>query len=304
MKSIFTVLIFTNLLLASNGATLYSFCAGCHGQSGEKSALGKSSKIGGQSASKTLEQLKQYKEGTLNLYGMGGLMKGQTSTLSDAELSLLATHVEQLNNPKDKVTRESSEHMQKQLLYLCSKEKDDKKRLSCYDGLDKQINKQQPTKIHKKEEKNKEAPVEPASKGKWDVSITTSEIDDSQKVILSLSSDNTIYSSYRTERPSLYLRCAENKTEAYIAWGVFLGSDNTKVLLRYDKEKAKTRRWGLSTDHKATFVRGNIPFIKKLLKHKKLLLRVTPYSDSPVTATFDLRGLNEAIKPLRKACHW
>ncbi len=304
MKLIFTVLIFTNLLLASNGVTLYSNCAGCHGQSGEESALGKSSKIGGQSVSKTLEQLKEYKKGTLNLYGMGVLMKGQVSSFSDAELSLLATYIEQLNNQKGKGTRESSEHMQKQLLYLCSKEEDDKKRLTCYDKLPKQINDNQSTQELKEETQNKEAPVNIVDKGKWDISITTSEIDDSQKVILTLAAENTIYSSYRTERPTLYLRCAENKTEAYISWNVFLGSDSTKVLLRYDKEKAKTRRWGLSTDHKGTFVRGNIPFIKKILKHEKLLVQVTPYSASPVTTTFDLRGLKEAIKPLRKACHW
>ncbi len=300
MKSIFTVLIFTNLLLASTGATLYNKCAGCHGADGKKLALGKSAVIGGQSRAKTIEQLKKYKAGTLNLYGMGALMKGQVAQMSDKEIADVATHIKQLASSNNK-GKASGLDLSTQVI-LCTATGDDKKIKECLKKL--LDNEKSSTSVGEESSSQNEILTKVANKGKWDTSIATSEIDDSQKVILTLAAENTIRSSYRTERPTLYLRCAENKTEAYINWGVFLGSDNTKVLLRYDKEKAKTRRWGLSTDHKATFVRGNIPFIKKLLKHKKLLVQVTPYSDSPVTTTFDLRGLKEAIKPLRKACHW
>ncbi|EHJ7968006.1 type VI secretion protein, partial [Escherichia coli] len=29
-----------------------------------------------------------------------------------------------------------------------------------------------------------------------------------------------------------------------------------------------------------------------------------PYNESPVSATFDLSGLSDALKPLQKACGW
>ena len=77
------------------------------------------------------------------------------------------------------------------------------------------------------------------------------------------------------------------------------------MLIRLDKQKSKTRSWSISTDNKAVFVRGSdISFAKELMKHDKLLTQVTPYGESPVMATFDIRGLTEAIKPLRKTCNW
>ena len=85
----------------------------------------------------------------------------------------------------------------------------------------------------------------------------------------------------------------------------YLGLDETRMLTRLDKQKSKTKLWSISTDNKAVFVRGSdIGFTKELMKHDKLLTQITPYGESPVMATFDIRGLTEAIKPLRKTCHW
>ena len=63
-------------VVMADGATLYKKCAGCHGATGEKKALGKSAVIKGWEAKKTVDALNGYKAGT---YGgsMKGLMKGQ-----------------------------------------------------------------------------------------------------------------------------------------------------------------------------------------------------------------------------------
>jgi cytochrome c553 len=79
--------------LAADGAALYKKCAGCHGAKGEKKALGKSAVIAGQDAAKTEEQLKGYKAGTLNQHGMGGLMKGQVASYSDADIKAVAEFI-------------------------------------------------------------------------------------------------------------------------------------------------------------------------------------------------------------------
>lgn len=75
-----------------DGAALYSKCAGCHGASAEKVALGKSKVIKGWDATTIADSLKGYKAGT---YGgaMKGIMKGQVASMSDAEIDALSAHI-------------------------------------------------------------------------------------------------------------------------------------------------------------------------------------------------------------------
>ena len=79
-----------------DGATLFQGCAGCHGSHGEKKALGKSETIQGWSVAKVQSALEEYKKGTRNLYGMGALMKAQTSKLSQEQIKELAEYISKL----------------------------------------------------------------------------------------------------------------------------------------------------------------------------------------------------------------
>ena len=78
--------------LMADGGALYKKCAGCHGQTGEKVALGKSKVIKDLSKTDIVTALKGYKDGT---YGgsMKGLMKGQVAKLSDADIKAIADHI-------------------------------------------------------------------------------------------------------------------------------------------------------------------------------------------------------------------
>jgi cytochrome c553 len=80
---------------AVDGAKLFVACSGCHGDHGEKKALGKSQVIQGWEASQTVAALKGYKDGT---YGaaMKAVMKGQAAKLSDAEMEALAEYISKL----------------------------------------------------------------------------------------------------------------------------------------------------------------------------------------------------------------
>jgi len=80
-------------IAAADGASAYKKCAGCHGASGEKKALGKSAVIKGWDAQKTVDALNGYKAGT---YGgaMKGLMKGQVASLGDTEIAAIAKFLE------------------------------------------------------------------------------------------------------------------------------------------------------------------------------------------------------------------
>lgn len=93
MKTLMAILGFTAMLSAADGAAMFQKCVACHGAKGEKAALGKSEVIAGWSSAKTLDALKGYKAGTRNTKGMGAIMKGQTATLSDADMKTIADYV-------------------------------------------------------------------------------------------------------------------------------------------------------------------------------------------------------------------
>ena len=77
----------------SDGKALFAKCAGCHGADGKTAALGKSAVIAGQSASDLETKIAGYKAGTLNIAGMGALMKGQVASFSDADIKAVASHI-------------------------------------------------------------------------------------------------------------------------------------------------------------------------------------------------------------------
>ena len=80
-----------------DGQRIYAVkCAGCHGQNGDRAALGKSAIITGQDAGLTIEQLTQYKEGKLDKKGMGGLMKGQVASLDEDDIKSISEYISEM----------------------------------------------------------------------------------------------------------------------------------------------------------------------------------------------------------------
>lgn len=177
-------------------------------------------------------------------------------------------------------------------------------RLTCYDKL-------LPPKTTESESTEKmvdaaKDDTTPVSTGYWQISTESSPIDDSENVSLILLANDSYQNAYGQQvTPALYIRCKENKTETYIYWDTYLGLDETSMLYRLDKQKPKTKVWDISTNSKSVFYRGNvIDYIKTLSKANNMYAGITPYGDSPISATFDLTGLTAALKPLQKACRW
>ncbi|HBQ1204420.1 TPA: type VI secretion protein [Klebsiella pneumoniae] len=190
-----------------------------------------------------------------------------------------------------------NEVISKEKFLECRSEINGTKRLACYDKLFPQDTKEEVA----------PAAVEPApNPGKWLTHITTSPVDDSKNVVLMLPSNDSIRTPYgETVTPTIFVACREKKTEVFINWDVYLGLDETSMLYRLDKQKAVERSWSISTDTKAVFYSGrDIDFVKALMKADKMFARITPYNESPVSVTFDLAGLNSALKPLQQACGW
>jgi len=81
---------------ASKAPEAFAKCAGCHGKDGKMKALGKSEIIAGQAKADLVKKIGEYKAGTRNVSGMGGLMKGQVAALSDADIDAIATYVSRI----------------------------------------------------------------------------------------------------------------------------------------------------------------------------------------------------------------
>jgi len=66
-------------------------CAACHGKHFEKHAMGKSKIVKDMDSTMIYNELKEYKNGKLNQYGMGVLMKMQVKNYSDTELHMISS---------------------------------------------------------------------------------------------------------------------------------------------------------------------------------------------------------------------
>ena len=131
---------------------------------------------------------------------------------------------------------------------------------------------------------------------KWQVRVDTSAIDDSRTVIASLEANESVGTGFRAYTPTLVVRKQEGEFVVFVNTGDFLGSGGTKVTTRMDKNKAVTRTWGVSTDHKAAFHPVPSLMAKALIGTEIMTVRLTPYSDSPRTFSFDVRGFDEVYK--------
>ncbi len=146
--------------------------------------------------------------------------------------------------------------------------------------------------------------------GDWGINTKTSDIDDSTNVYIGIQSYEQTNCPYKEGQHELLIACRENTTALILRFAdCFMSSiqGKGKITYRLDKEKAKTKGFVESNDNMALGLwngGSSIPFIKSLFGHDELLIKATPFSDSPVTAKYKITGLENAIKPLRKSCGW
>ena len=134
----------------------------------------------------------------------------------------------------------------------------------------------------------------------WKLQESTSAVDDSKTVYLTLDVDN----QFKGEKTTLSLRCKEGETEAIVDLETFLSTGEVKTTTRIDKEKAEIESWLISSNFKALFHPKPMEFIKSMIGHNKLLFQVTPYSKDPVEMTFSIAGLDKVVGTLQEACNW
>ncbi|RJL44582.1 type VI secretion protein [Pectobacterium carotovorum] len=186
-------------------------------------------------------------------------------------------------------------------ILACKSISDSKQRLACFDKVDKKAEAPVSQKNDANDDSNPTGDV-----GKWVINKEQSPLDDSWNVYVYQNAEEPIRGQFgQPVMPTLFLTCKEGKTNLFLNWDSYLGLDETYMTHRVDSQKPVKKTWNISTDNKAVFYTGKtILFIQELMKSKSLYTTIVPYSESPVSARFDLTGLSEAIKPLRGACKW
>ncbi|MCX8474261.1 MAG: type VI secretion system-associated protein TagO [Sphingomonas sp.] len=156
-----------------------------------------------------------------------------------------------------------------------------------------------------------ETPASESAEGtNWVTSEDVNPVDDSKTRRATLLADEGASSMH--ESVSLTIRCQSNRTELYVNWNDYLGDDSgdvyeewKKITIRIGSQEARTERWGISTDSEATFAPSSpVALIQKMAKVDRLVLQTTPYNESPVTAVFNLKGIEKAVSPIAEGCGW
>jgi len=150
------------------------------------------------------------------------------------------------------------------------------------------------------------------TKGKWVVHSQKSALTDKIDAYASLESDEVVNCGWNNgAKIELVVRCLDNRTAVYFHTGCHMTSSEYDsygdVTYRVDDEKARTVGMFASTDNRSLGLwRGGpaIQIIKQMFGKSRLVTKMTPYSESPFTATFSIAGLEEAAKPVREACNW
>lgn len=164
-------------------------------------------------------------------------------------------------------------------------------------------------KIKPSEENTKKNQGRGSEDEEWRVSRSVNPLDDSATFVMSLASGTRAKFG---ETVRFIARCKSNKTEAFVVWHDYLG-DNSRsvysswksVTLRLGRSPAQTMKWDLSTDSKATFYpewAGNL--LREMYVHDQMVVQTTPYNESPVTAVFDIRGMEKGLRELSDTCNW
>lgn len=126
----------------------------------------------------------------------------------------------------------------------------------------------------------------------WALEKSKSPIDDTTTYTITRAAKSPVSCGFSRSPAVLVIRQKEGTSEAYISWPMYLGSSKMPVTVRFDDDDAITQDWNTSTDGKAVF--SPFPFedfFGCVLLGRRLVVRLTPFGESPETAIFDISGL-------------
>lgn len=143
--------------------------------------------------------------------------------------------------------------------------------------------------------------------GDWKIEQRSSGISDEADVYMVVHAVEKIPGDDGDVRPLLIVRCEENDTAVIFNFARFIEQSRADAAIRIDDGAVMTVRLKMSASGRAFgFWHGEeaVPFVKRLMDGRRLLVQVQPLGARPVVAEFAVAGLDTAVGPLREACGW
>ena len=134
------------------------------------------------------------------------------------------------------------------------------------------------------------------------------KLEDGEELSVSRDAGNTIKdeSWSKDVTPRMQFACAPGgEIIASIDWRRFISSFNTEVGFKVDGGKFTWLKWKVDGTEKVTIspsASDTQTLLDAVGNGSELLVDVTPYSESPVTVTFDLAGLADRLAELKAGC--
>jgi type VI secretion system protein VasI len=144
----------------------------------------------------------------------------------------------------------------------------------------------------------------------WETIQERDALSNQPLVVTSVSATAPFEDRYGRQRmPTLHIRCKEGWTSLFIHMdGMFLSDHGQHGLVRYRIGNGRPDAYPFSatTNNEALILSSwpAVAMIKALFGHDQWVVQVLPNGESPETVTFPIRGIEQAVKPVRQACRW
>jgi hypothetical protein len=146
--------------------------------------------------------------------------------------------------------------------------------------------------------------------GHWTLAAGRDEQSWEDVVTLSVDSQNEIADEYATKKvhPQLAFHCivgGDGTVSARVDWRQFISSFNTEVGFKADERELLLVNWGVDKSNKITMPRGmkdGNDFVDYVKGASKLQVEVIPYSESLITVSFDISGIDDELESLVAEC--
>ena len=145
--------------------------------------------------------------------------------------------------------------------------------------------------------------------GNWVLTVGEDPLSFETVASLQQASSTSIKDEYATKDvvPRLEFRCVPGNPTvlARIDWGRFISSFNTELGFKVDDGKRTWLKWGVDRTEKITISRSGDDtqkLVEQLKLGTQLEVEISPYSEGPVAANFDLASLADALQKLQDAC--
>jgi len=142
--------------------------------------------------------------------------------------------------------------------------------------------------------------------GEWDVRIESSPLDDIKTVFLDLKvMDSATVRGTSSLTPQMSFMCTGKDVEGYVfvrAPPEVGRARYATVRVRFDTLEPETVRMEPSAEQDALFFNKPASVLKQMLGHERMLFGFKPRGSEETVTEFDLRGVDEAVKPFAEAC--